>query len=471
MEMTNILMIISTTDTLITGPLTNDTTFYLSGVTADLDSLMPLPPHGSVFTGNVRGYYFTAPADFLITGLRVPTEASTGSQNIEILRFDNQTPPPLFSGTTNAFTSLGYWNNYTGPDTIEVCIAVTAGDVIGIYGNRADANSYAGAPYQSMIAGIPTTLTRSGMQLPLSSNQMSNVFSEAAGSISRVEMFYDVTPSPSPVIDPINVTVPTSYNGSVNSTLCQGDSVYLQGAYQSTAGTYYDTLFSIYGCDSITANTVSMAPIYDLTNTTNLCVGDSIFVGGAYQTAAGIFVDYLQATSGCDSTVTTILNMAQLPTVTFIGDTMCTQSGSVPLAGGSPAGGVYSGTNVSANNFDAATAGAGTYTVVYTYTDTVGCINTANADVTVLDCASIGENTLSGVSVYPNPATTQLFVSLPEHLSGVNTALFDASGKLINTWAVNSSTFEISLDGLSKGMYVLEVQAGEEMARYKLIKE
>ncbi len=46
--------------------------------------------------------------------------------------------------------------------------------------------------------------------------------------------------------------------------LCVGDSIYLQGAYQTTAGIYHDTLNNAVGCDSIVITTVSMqVPVND----------------------------------------------------------------------------------------------------------------------------------------------------------------------------------------------------------------
>jgi hypothetical protein len=314
---------------------------------------------------------------------------------------------------------LGYWNNYTGSDTISVCFAVDSGDVIGIYGNRGDVNSYGTSPYQSMIGGVPVMFTRSGMQQPLSSNPMSNVWTENGGSISRVQMFYDVTPDTLATI-PVAIDVPE---------------------------------------------------IYTIVSDVSICAGDSVWAGGAWQTANGTYMDILLSVDGCDSTQTTNVTVNALPIVTFIGDSMCLQSGSVPLAGGSPTGGTYTGTNVSGNNFDATTAGAGTHNVVYTYTDALSCSNTANADVTVLDCASIGENTLEGVSFYPNPASSYISIVLPENIESAFATLLDSGGKLVKTMDINSSKTIISLEGLSHGMYVLELQAEQKIARYKLIKK
>ncbi len=462
---TNLLV---SNDSLTTSALMNDTTFYVETFTGDGQTQVPLPNQGSTFSGNVRGYWFQAPVDFWITGIRVPTDANTGNQNVAILRFNNGAPP-LWSTTTNDFATLGYWPSVPGTDIIDTCIQVFSGEYIGVLGSRNDVNSYAGAPYASDIGGNPITLTRMGMQYALSSNAPQQIFQESGGSISRVELYYSLTATTDTL--EVNVTVPQSYNQSVNLNVCDGDSLFLEGAWQTTPGVYYDTLFSVFGCDSISEATLSVTQSYDDIIVNNMCNGDSIWAGGAYQTTSGIYQDFLQTLAGCDSTVTSIVNFYAPPTVSYTGETMCTQSGTVQLTDGTPAGGAFSGTNVSANMFDAGASGAGTFPVTYTYTDTIGCEGTATANVMVLDCASLDENTLEGVSVYPNPATTHISISLPDHMKEVTATLFDAGGKVVNNWTITGTSFNMSIEQLSKGMYVLEVQSNEEFGRYKIIKE
>lgn len=65
-------------------------------------------------------------------------------------------------------------------------------------------------------------------------------------------------------------------------------------------------------------------------------------------------------------------------------DDVC-EANTVMLTGGIPGGGVYSGTGVSGNSFDAAVAGTGTHTITYTYTDGNGCSASATEDITVVD--------------------------------------------------------------------------------------
>ncbi len=165
-------------------------TVYEGNITGPLT--IPLNAQTSTFSGNVRGYFFTAPANFTMTALRVPTDASAGAQNIAVVRFTGATPPPAFPATTNAFTTLFLTQNNGAAGNIPVNIAINAGDVIGILGDRgADVNSYSATPNVTTIAGFPVTLLRMGMQFPLTTTAPQQIWSEVANPISRV--FFDYT--------------------------------------------------------------------------------------------------------------------------------------------------------------------------------------------------------------------------------------------------------------------------------------
>ena len=77
----------------------------MSTVNADL---MLLPEFERTFSSSdmTRGYWFEAPADFVITGLRVPDESGNGTQNVEVVRFADL--PPMHPGFTNDFVSLSW---------------------------------------------------------------------------------------------------------------------------------------------------------------------------------------------------------------------------------------------------------------------------------------------------------------------------------------------------------------------------
>lgn len=105
----------------------------------------------------------------------------------------------------------------------------------------------------------------------------------------------------------LNVLTPTT--GAVSKSICDGDSILLGGALRTTAGVYVDTLTGTNGCDSVLTTTLSIKPTYSVMVTDSVCPGDSLFLGGVYQTAAGTYVDILPAANGCDSVVTTSLTL------------------------------------------------------------------------------------------------------------------------------------------------------------------
>lgn len=235
------------------GVISANTTYYVSAACGDTAIQMGLPTQSGTFSSSVRGYWFIAPKDFFITGIRVPTDASSGIATCEILKFDSI--PPVYSLSTNNFTRLGrYVDNTT--NMIPVCFAIDSGDVIGIYGNRSDVNSYGAAPHNTTIDGAAVTLGRSGMQMPISTNLMQNVWQEVGGSISRVELYYSVTADTS-VRVPLNVVAPQSFNDTIHHTICVGDTFMFGGTPLTTAGIYTDSLQTAYNCDSV--------PILDLT--------------------------------------------------------------------------------------------------------------------------------------------------------------------------------------------------------------
>jgi len=86
-----------------------------------------------------------------------------------------------------------------------------------------------------------------------------------------------------------------------------------------------------------------------------------------------------------DSTYLTIHNTPQV-TFQLPRPSYCTYAYTVPLTGGTPAGGVYSGTDVVDNAFQAYVSGTGTFAIQYLYTDSIGCSAQANASINIISC-------------------------------------------------------------------------------------
>lgn len=68
---------------------------------------------------------------------------------------------------------------------------------------------------------------------------------------------------------------------------------------------YFVTGTDVYGCRQVDSVHVSVHPVYLDSIAYLMCNEDSVFVGGSYQTAPGFYTDDLSASTGCDSTVVT----------------------------------------------------------------------------------------------------------------------------------------------------------------------
>lgn len=182
--------------------------FVLIGISIPADTLaqtlMPIPNHSRVYSGSARGYWFIAPTSFTITGLRVPSQAGSGKQYIQVVKL-NVTPPISAGSQTTNFTTLAYINGATNGVIQTVNIPISSGDVIGILGTAGRSNSYASGAYTTNIYGNNFTIQRFGYQGHIdggATSQVWGVAQGASGNISRVELYYG-----QPCAEPTNLAV------------------------------------------------------------------------------------------------------------------------------------------------------------------------------------------------------------------------------------------------------------------------
>lgn len=100
------------------------------------------------------------------------------------------------------------------------------------------------------------------------------------------------------------VTVGSSINDSQNIQLCQGQQTTINGQTINTAGTYYDTIPAISGCDTIRAYVVTVNPYVQKTTALSLCTGQTVVINGQTVSSTGTYLDTLPAITGCDTVVT-----------------------------------------------------------------------------------------------------------------------------------------------------------------------
>jgi len=187
------------------------------------------------------------------------------------------------------------------------------------------------------------------------------------------------------------------------------------------AGTYHVTVTDNSGLSIIQLVEIEdVIPVVSLAPFSNICVDHApihltggLPAGGTYSgtgvsndwfapSAAGagthsIRYEYSDSVS-CEGYATSNIVVNPLPVVYLTSfETVCIDHAPVTLIGGTPQGGVYSGTGVNNGVFYPDIAGAGTHNIVYTFTDDNGCINS--------DSNTITSNPLPDVNLYINPNT------------------------------------------------------------------
>ncbi len=165
-----------------------------TGVAVAQSKPVELPPFQSTFSSAslTRGFFFQAPTNFTITGLRVPDEKAHGTQAVAVYKLAGA--PPAYP--TTAHGSLEFFRSgVPSSQVIATGVAVNEGEWVGILGATGDASimnsSYGSGPHTTSILGKPVTLTRFLTQTNIVSNQGIAPVSASTGSIGRVEMWVD----------------------------------------------------------------------------------------------------------------------------------------------------------------------------------------------------------------------------------------------------------------------------------------
>ncbi len=133
------------------------------------------------------------------------------------------------------------------------------------------------------------------------------------------------------IIQSVTVPLPNYSINTADMLICSGDSVVIFGNYYAISGTYYDSLITVNGCDSIIATTLTVNPLptVNLGTDTMICNGCSITLD-----AGPGFSNYTWSTG--DTTQSIVVNQAGTYTVQVTDANGCANTDQITVTVTSP---------------------------------------------------------------------------------------------------------------------------------------
>ncbi len=240
-----------------------------------------------------------------------------------------------------------------------------------------------------------------------------------------------------------------------------------------------------------TIEILNLNPVVNLGNDTTICEGETLTLdagnaGSTYvwsgtnivtQTLeideAGAYIVYATDTSGCLGIGTINVDIAAAPDATGIyvqGDYP-----TVFFAVTNPENvSSYSwnfGDGTTATNAPSGVSHTyeedGTYSVTATISNDCGT-ETLTQSITIHNTASIAENTIEGLKVYPNPASDMVTISL-EGNNEASATIYSVSGSKLYETSMFQSQAKINVQNWEKGVYFVQVTTGGQTSVSRIV--
>ena len=184
----------------------------------------------------------------------------------------------------------------------------------------------------------------------------------------------------------------------------------------------------------------------------NTTVGDATYVDGAIVIVCNNG-DIFRAQIGCPA-------ITAVPVITENGNTLCTTTSGTAqwFRNGEPLAGDGS------NCIEAVETGA--YTVVVT--DALGCVSAPSSPVQVIQTLTAEQVALTGLLVFPNPATQLVRIAHPGYTGASQVMIMDAHGRMVWSGRMVGTGFSVDVSNWSPGLYLVRLitPSGTEVVRF-----
>lgn len=252
----------------------------------------------------------------------------------------------------------------------------------------------------------------------------------------------------------------------------------------SGTGTYIVSVIDIASCPSSDTIVIQQypAPVVDLGPDQDMCSTDTItldagtgFTGYNWSTGntaqtqtvtvSGLYIVEVSDNNGCIGSDSVTINLYTNPISSFTTST----SGLLAMFTNSSSGGTTYFWDFGDGNTSTAIApthmytNPGSYQVCLTVTSADGCSTTTCRQVNV---AHIGFDTFttSDFHIYPNPASENFFIQMPEDKTVVY-EIMDIAGRVIANGMLQPGTNKIDVSAVSSGVYIVRLDHNSTLTR------
>lgn len=270
-----------------------------------------------------------------------------------------------------------------------------------------------------------------------------------------------------------NINLHPVYSAQDNDSICSGESyTFHDGTVQNNITStvvYTSNLQTVNGCDSLIETTVTVNQLAYINESKEICSGESYtFPDGTIQNniiTQTIYNSNLQTVNGCDSVITTTVDVINV-------DTMVTQN--VNTLTVNQVGGTYqwydcgSAQQLNGENQQSyEIISSGDYQVEVTYN---GCTVTSSCISVIFTGIEQVKSDLV-VNLYPNPTSGILTVSFSNNKNIELIRLYNIEGKEMLVENVTSSNqVELDITNLKTGVYFLKVISKNQTSSFKVFK-
>lgn len=258
-----------------------------------------------------------------------------------------------------------------------------------------------------------------------------------------------------------------SYHFTDEVTICSGESYTWEGEEYSEAGTYTKEFSTIYGCDSIRELNLDFYPVYNETVEVQICNGEEYTFGTQTLGESGEYVETFESMHGCDSVVTLTLNV-------FSVDTSVTVNNSELIANATDAAFQWIDCETNSiitgeTNSTFTPSVTGNYKVEVTQSSCVDTSSCYNVNITSIYETELGEK----INIYPNPAQNYLYIDVTDGSNGLSYTVINMLGQIVIRDNINDSNKRVNVSTINSGVYFISIYNDQKgvLKTVKMIKE